>query len=158
MSKSFVINNITYTFPEQGQEPPWGEDVVDWAEAVTDALSGVSSTGDILTTSVSLSDNVSSVTNIVCFSFDSATLQGAIAEYSVYRTDGTTGYVETGHMFFSYNAKATTWYLAQTGVGVGDTGITFSVTTSGQVQYTSTSLGGTHSCKLVFRAHGFSNS
>ena len=157
MSKTFVIAGTSYIFPEQGSEQPWGEQVTDWAEAVTDTLSGFSSTGDIGTTSVALDDNQPVATNVNGFSFDGSLLQGAIAEYSIYRTNGATGYSEVGHLYFSYNTQSGTWTFSQVGVGVGDTGITITISNTGQVKYTSTNLGGTHSCNITFRAHAFTN-
>jgi hypothetical protein len=158
MAITLIINGTSYEYPTEGGEPPWGSDAADWAQAATDALSGISSTGDILTTTFNPLDAQSSVQNITGFSFDGSVLNGFIAEYSIYRTDGATGYSECGNLFGAYNTQAGTWAMAQTGAGITSTGVIFSITNTGQIQYTSTSLGGTHSCLMTFRARGFKNS
>ena len=38
MSQNLVINGVTYPFPDPGDED-WGQQVIDWATAVTNALS-----------------------------------------------------------------------------------------------------------------------
>lgn len=168
MSKTLTVDGIPYQFPEQGQEAPWGEDVTDWAEAITETLSGINSTGDILTTSFEPSNNISSATDIVGFSFDGSVIQGFVADYSIYRSTTNSSdvvqeeYCETGTIHGSYLSGAGTWTITQTGDNIEETGITLSITTLGQLQYTSTNLlvpvGGTHTCRMVFRARSFTNS
>lgn len=152
MSITLTISGTPYSFPTSGQEPDWGENVSNWAQAVTDALSGLNTTGDILTTSFSPADNQVLPANVVGFSFDSSQVQGFIAEYSIYRTDGSIGFSETGNIYGTYNAKDGAWTIAQTGVNIENCSVLLTITSGGQLQYTSSSLGGTHSCKMVFRA------
>lgn len=37
MAQNFVVGGVTYPFPDPGDED-WGQQVVDWATAVTNAL------------------------------------------------------------------------------------------------------------------------
>jgi hypothetical protein len=38
MARTFTVSGTPYSFPDQGGNPPWGEEVTDWAQAVTDLL------------------------------------------------------------------------------------------------------------------------
>ena len=154
--KQFVIQGVTYDYPENGTEPSWGEEATTWAEAITTTVSGLSSDGDILTRDGSLSDNKTSVENVIGMSFDSSQFQGFITEVSVFRTCLTKNAAETISLYGSYNPTLGQWEMSQTGVGK-DSEITFSITVLGQIQYTSTLWGTGHSCRIVFRARAFTS-
>lgn len=156
MSKSLTISGVTYNYPENGTEPSWGEEASGWAEAVTNLLASLNTDGDILTTSFSPANNQSSAANVVGLTFDGTVLQGFVCDYSIYRTNGILSYSETGTVHGAYNTLTSTWEMAISGINVGDTGITLSINNGGQIQYTSTNIvGGTHSCRMVFRARSF---
>jgi hypothetical protein len=73
-------------------------------------------------------------------------------EYYIQRTTAGTEIGEVGHMYLLYNDLAADWEVTQVGLNVDNTGVTFSVTTAGQVQYTTTNLAGQTACKMKFRA------
>ena len=157
MSVNLTIAGTTYEYPTTGQQPDWGKNAADWATAVTNTVNGVNSNGDILTTSFNPVDNQIVPANVFGFVFDSSVSQGFIVDYAIYRTNGSVGYSETGSLFGTYNTFDGIWTMAQVGVLVESTGIKLTLTNSGQIQYTSTNLGGTHSCRLSFRARALTS-
>lgn len=154
MAIQLVVNGVTYNYPVNRESPSWGEDASAWAQAVTSALGNVAGANDILQTSATIANNISSPTNITGFSFDPLAVRGAICEYSVYRVTtggGATELVETGTIYLSYKSTASTWDIVV--VGGAGAGVTFSITNGGQVQYTSTNISGSsYSGTIKFRA------
>lgn len=151
MAISLVINGETFLYPENNESPSWGEEAAAWAVAVTDALSAVSGTGDILPTPAAIANNQASAANVTGLAFSSATTRGAIVEYSVYRVTSTNEVVETGQMYITY--KSTAAEFGVTIVGSDTSGVTFTITNTGQVQYTSTNLAGSsYTGTIKFRA------
>jgi len=103
----------------------------------------VKSTGDIAETSFTAADNQVSAANITGFSFANATVRSFEAQVSIVR----------GSTFAVYRLmgiqKASNWELSED--FVGDTcGISFSITSLGQIQYVSSSTGS--SATIKFRA------
>lgn len=111
------------------------------ATAGTDYLAPI--TGDISHTSFTAADNQSSAADVTGFVFANAVTRSFDAIVSVVRGATYSQYKIQGIQ------KAASWELNQSYVG-DITGITFSITSSGQVQYTSTSTG--NSATVKFRA------
>lgn len=154
MPISIVINGTAYQLPVQGDNPPTGTQLTDIIEALAEVANTSTGPGDILTSTFSMSNNVSSPTNITGLSFDSAVVTTARVEYAIKRTTSLVSLVERGVMQITYNSGSSTWkYSLQ---GQGDAGITFSIT-NGQMAYTSSNLSGSsHACTLAFSAVAFS--
>lgn len=152
-----IVNGQTYNYPENRESPSWGEDATAWAEAVTEVLANTVGPGDIVLTSANVANNQVAAANITGLSFDTGTIRASIVEYSVYRVttgSGATEAVEVGTMYLGYKSTAATWEIAV--VGAAGAGMTFSITNTGQVQYTSTNFTGTgHSGIIKFRARAF---
>lgn len=110
---------------------------------MTWATPNLASSGDINETSFTAADNQSAAANVTGLAFANGTVRSFEAQvsivrnttYAVYRLMGVQG--------------ASSWYMDQTYTG-DVTGLTFTITTAGQVQYTSTSTGSTATVK--FRA------
>jgi hypothetical protein len=153
MAKTFTINGIDYSFPEQGGQPPWGSDVTDWAEAVTDTLDTLSAPNDILSSFFSLANNQTSAASVVGFSFSNAAVRSFVAEYSIFRSTTTPSTaVETGVLKATFDGSQ--WVSTQE--YNGNSGVTLSVASTGQVQYTSTNMtGGSPTGTIKFRALTF---
>lgn len=132
MAKILTVNGVPYTYADQGENPPWGTGNSDWAQAVTNLLATLSGTGDINTTTFTVADNQSSAANVTGLSFFAATIRAAIISYSVYRNSSN---YETGEIFVIYDGSD--WDISID--KVGDAGVVFSITASGQVQYVSSS-------------------
>ena len=163
MSKTLIINGTAYDFPSEGQEPPFGEQIDEWAKGVTDALAGIVGEGDITTTTFNPLNNVSSPQDVTGFVFDNATIQSFVAEYSIVRTIRdisnaiTFNKVEMGTLRGAFDG--TSWVFSQVGTNITDTKIFLSLLDTGQMQYTSSTetipTGGSHNCKMEFKARAF---
>jgi hypothetical protein len=151
LAKNVTINGTTYNLPQQGDSPPWGESLSDLIEALVSVANNTISTGDILTTSFAVANNITSQTNVTGLLFDPAAVRSAVIEYSIYRATSDTELSEGGVMLVTYKSGAGTWEVAQ--YSVGDAGITFTCSNSGQFKYTSTNLSGTsYTGLLKFKA------
>lgn len=154
MSKILIIGNSEYEFPEQGTNAPWGEQVTDWAVAVTEALTNVQQPNDIVTTTAIINNNQSTLANISGFSFDTSEVVSINAEFIIKRNTDTTTLVEDG--VIKGNFDGSTWTCSQ--VSRGNAGVTFDITDAGQVQYTSTSVSGAnYSGLIIFKAKVFND-
>lgn len=99
--------------------------------------------GDINETSATLLDNQAVAQNVTGLSFANASIRSFEAQLYIVRSSTYSVYKLYGIQ------KGASWEMSQNYTG-DDTGITFSITTAGQVQYTSTSTGSNASTK--FRA------
>lgn len=139
MSRNLTIGNEVFEFPDVGENPGYGSEVSDWAEAVTDALSTVQKPNDILTTTASINNNISIPTNIPGFSFSTAEVISIDCKYFIKReaVSPNVSVTEVGHIEGYYDGN--NW-----GISIrttGDAGVELSITPAGQIQYTSTNLG-----------------
>lgn len=75
-------------------------------------------------------------------SFDTALASGFRVVYYVSRSSSNGVLTEFGQLFGVYNSQSATWVINKFG-SAGEAGITFSITSTGQVQYTTTNFGGT---------------
>lgn len=154
MSKTVTVNGTNFTLNQQGDNPPWGENLSDLIEALVEVANSVAGPNDILTTSFDLANNISSATNVTGLQFSTAAVRSAIINYSLYRSSSTNELSECGVMLITYKSTANTWELAQ--YSVGDAGVTFTITSTGQIRYQSTDIGSTsYSGKLKFNAKAF---
>lgn len=156
MPVQLIVNGTAYQYPIPGEDPGWGEDGTDWAQAVTDVLNTLLGAGDILQTSFNINNNVGVATNVNGLFFDPGTVRAANIDYSVYRTStaNPSGFSETGTIYLIYDDSASAgnkWQLSQR--TTGNSGVTFSILDSGQITYTSTDIGSVgYSGIIKFRA------
>lgn len=158
-----TISGTPIAFPNTGASPVWSEAVIQFAEAVEEALSGLISTGDVAKQSFLLnaSHNTASNVTLTGLSFSIAVVRAAFIRYAVYRetTDPTTAY-EAGEMTIVYNAANPTnqkWELQQE--RVGDASISFTIDDAGQFYFTTTSIGSAnHSGRISFVAQSLTQS
>lgn len=153
MPKTLTVNNIPYAYPVSGDEPGWGGDATGWAEGVTNVLSDLLGPNDILETAFNIANGqgpaAADITGLV---FNSASVRAAQINYSIYRQTTTTSADETGVIQIKYNNFTGAWSIQQFNI-LGSGGVNFSITAGGQVQYTSTLLGGTGVTSILkFRA------
>lgn len=145
MAKTLTVNNTPYNYPTTGDEPGWGGEATGWAEEVTDVLSSLLGPDDILETTFSVNNNVSSAADVTALTFSTGSVRSAIVEYSVYRVSDSnlSGNAESGIMNMVYDNSASPgsqWSLVISNIS-GNAGVQFSITDAGQVQYTSTDIG-----------------
>jgi hypothetical protein len=101
------------------------------------------SSGDIPRTSFTADDNQSSAANITSFVFANAVTRGFEAIVTIERSSTYAEYTLKGIQ------KSASWEMSQDYIG-DDSGIVFSITSAGQIQYTSTNTGS--SATIKFRA------
>lgn len=151
MSRNLQVGNDVYIIPDQGDNPPWGEDVSDWMEAVTDTLANeVRGPNDILATSANLANNQVSPANISGLTFDVSDILSVRIDYYIKRVydSGTTVVVESGVILGHFDGTAFTI----TQETLGDAGVDISVTNAGVFRYTSSSLSGHVSSIIRYKA------
>lgn len=144
MAVVLTINGTSYEFPENNEDPNWAQDVTKWAEAVTLAVEDILEASDLIVGNETIGNNVSSTTAITDLVFSPDTIRAAHISYTVYRRSDstTTGNVETGIIYLMYDtegASGSKWFLGQN--KIGHSGILFSVTDFGQVEYTTDDIG-----------------
>lgn len=86
-----------------------------------------------------IANNQSSPANVTGLSFNKATIKSVRIQYDIYRKNNTVNYNETGFIWLVYNALTDDWTISVQS-NLDDAGVTFSVTTAGQVQYVSTNI------------------
>lgn len=154
---NIVIGNQTIPFPNTSASPIWSEAVIQFAEAVAAALSGVFGTGDISRQSFNLdgSHNPASNVTLTGLSFSSSVVRAGFVRYSVFRTTtggGAITVVEAGQMTVAYNPDGTPgskWELQRE--YIGDASITFSIDDAGQFSFsTATITGSSQTGKISF--------
>ncbi len=104
-----------------------------------------------------LVNNQASAANIDGLQFDYRKVNQATVEYVIQRITTGTGATEliaTGMFMVTYKPVSLTWHIVTIGTpGPSTSGITFSITTGGQVQYTSTNMtGDANISKITYRA------
>jgi hypothetical protein len=140
MPKILIVGNEEFEFPIEGENPGYGSEVSDWAEAVTTALETVQKPNDIPTTSqIPLTQlNINTPTNIPGFAFSTAEVIAIDSKYiftKTYVLSGNTVVVtEVGFIEGFYDL--TNWSISVR--TVGDAGVSITIQPSGQMQYTLT--------------------
>lgn len=140
MPKQLIVNNTPYDYPTAGDEPGWGGEATGWAEEVTGVLNNLLGPDDILETSFNIANNQTTAADVTGLVFNAGSVRSAVVEYSVFRISDVnpSGNTETGEMHIVYDNNAG-WSIGIGGV-VGNSNVQFSITASGQVQYTSTDI------------------
>jgi len=151
MSVNLVVGGVSYVFPTTDDET-WGDAVTSWSQAVSSQLLNTTATGDIgPTTSVTIANNQATPLNVNNLVINSALYRAGFVEYFVQRTTSGTEISEAGTIYLLYNDLAGTWSITQVGDQVNVTGVSFTVTAGGQVQYTSSNITGQTSGKMRYR-------
>ena len=138
MSKTIQIGSTIYRVPNEGDNPGWGEDLTEFFCAIGDALENVQGPNDILTTSATLANNQTIFVDIPGLVFNTAQVQRVEVKYLVFRTydSGLSVKVESG--LIEGNFDGTEFFISSE--HVGDAGVEFEVTNTGQFQYKTTDL------------------
>jgi len=103
--------------------------------------------------SFTLANNQSSAADLTPLTFDYRYTSQAVIEYLLQRTSSTTEAIESGQIVCAYLPRSNDWSISKSAnLTVGTPGLTVSITSTGQVQYTTTNQGGTVSIsRIVFR-------
>lgn len=154
MPKILIVGTEEFEFPLVGENADYGEQITDWATAVTDALTTVQQPNDILTTTAAINNNQTTFTNIPGFSFDTSEVIAINAEYIVSRTTSSPAETlsESGSIQGNYNG--TQWTISRS--FDGDADIELDITSSGQIQYkTGNMVGSGYVGSIIFKARVF---
>lgn len=141
MSKVLIVNNTPFDYPTSGDEPGWGGSATGWAEAVTNVLSDLLGPNDILETAFNIANNQTTFANVTDLVFNAASVRASDISYSVFRISSTnlSGYTEKGTIQIVYDNNIG-WSINQGNI-LGTSGVIFSITPAGQIQYKSTDIG-----------------
>lgn len=129
----------------------------EWFDALRDAGQRLENyTGEVIEeTSFAVVNNQSSAANVTGLVFDSADVHAAFIDYRIRRVTtggGATELVEAGQLTAIYR-PSTGWELSIGPSSGDDAGLVFTITSIGQVQYTSTNITGTPSVsEMKFKA------
>ena len=92
-------------------------------------------------TTFAIANNVSVATNITDLTFNSTNVKASRILFDVSRRTDTQNVVETGEIFVAYDSEASDWRINTSSV-FDDAGVVFTITSGGQVRYTSSDLTG----------------
>lgn len=145
MSKQLTIGTETFLYPEQGTNPGWGEEAADWACAITTRVNSLSGPNDINLTSASIINSPCVSLNVgagtTALKFPPSCVRSFEVSYNIVRG----AYFESGSFNGFYNGSS--WVTNQEFIGCA--GVCLSITSLGQVQYRSSTIG---SGTITFKA------
>lgn len=160
---TITIQGTPIEFPNSSASPNWAEGVIAFAEAVESALTSAVGPYDVPPQVVTIDAyNPGTNVDIAALTFPTANVRAAFIRYSVFRTASspTTTAYEAGTLTLVYNPNGSTnskWEVIRSYVGDGS--ITFSVSDTGQVSFSTTQIGTTsHTGKLSFVAQALQQS
>lgn len=155
MSIQINISGTIIEFPSSAQSPNWAPALIEFAQTVESALSGLSGPGSISPQVVDILNN--GIETPLPASFSTSQIRSANIRYSVYRSNSvnplTETHAETGYLNIVYNSQAGTWELQRDfignktpigGPGATTSGITFRIDNSGQLYYTAATINTTN--------------
>lgn len=153
MAVVVTIQGTEIEFPTPGESPNWAPAVLEFAQAVEDALQAAIGDFDVFPQTFILTSNANSNLDIPNLNFPIDEVRSAFITYSVYRSTATNSSFDSGEMVVIYDSLNTTWYLQREADSNSDTDIMFNITSAGQIQITTTSLSGTgYSGRIAFSA------
>lgn len=155
MSIEIEIQGNLIEFPSSSQSPNWAEAVIKFAQAVEGALATIVGAFDVAPQSLIIdAQNPGTDVDITALSFPTSSVRSAFIRYAVYRTTTLEVAYESGELLIVYNQAGpinNKWEIAQRLVGDGK--ITFNITDTGQVRFSTTAMSGSnHAGKLTFVA------
>lgn len=103
--------------------------------------------------SFTLVNNQAAAADITPLTFDLRYTSQVFIDYLIQRTSSSAEAIESGVVTLAYLPRSNTWNIAKTAsLTVGTPGVTLTVTSSGQVQYTTSNQAGTIALsRIVFR-------
>lgn len=138
------IQGTIINFPDSGESPNWAPAVIQFAQAVEEALSAVAGPFDVSPQIFVMTSNANSNVSLPNLAFPTSSVRGAFIRYSVFRTTSLNTVSESGNMIVTYNPDGpigNKWEIIRE--YVGNAQVTFSITDVGQIQFSSSLLTGT---------------
>lgn len=146
-----TIAGTTIQFPLSGADPNWSPAVILFAQLVAQALSGVVGPFDVSPQIFDMTANVNTNVSLPNLAFPTSEVRGAFIRYSVFRQTSSTSGSETGTLVATYNPNNPVnqkWEMTRTFAG-NNANITFTITDTGQVQFSTTVLAGTSHVGII---------
>lgn len=143
MSFPINIQGTLINFPSSADSPNWAEALIQFAQAVELALSTVVGPFDIPPQIYVMTANVNTNVPLPGLSFPTSNVQGALIEYTIFETTNTNTASEFGTIEVTYNPNGPVnnkWDISRE--FTGSSPVTFTITDTGQVQFSSTALPG----------------
>ena len=101
--------------------------------------------------SFTIANNQAAAANVTNVAFSSSVTKSFILDYSIFRSSSLESYAQAGRLRGVYNSTTTQWLMSDDYSGQ-NAGVTFSITSGGQVQYVSSNMTGTgYSGSLEYR-------
>lgn len=152
MSVIITISGTPINFPSSGESPNWAPAVIQFAQLVAQALSGLIGPFDVAPQTLDISgNNPGTNVSIPNLAFSTVSVRAAFIRYAVYRNTTSTTVVEQGNILVAYNPTNPTgnlWEINQD--KIGDAQISFSITDTGQVEFTTSTLAGSNHVGSIF--------
>ncbi len=95
-----------------------------------------------------IANNQSAPANVTGITFDSTMIRAADINFEVYRSDSSNELVSIGKFSVVYKPIAGSWAILPSEFAGDDSGVTFGITSGGQLTYTSTSMGSSYQGQL----------
>jgi hypothetical protein len=147
MAVTITISGTPVTFPTSGTSPDWAPALTQFAQLVEQALAGVAGSFDVPPQSQTIDAYNPGVNiDIGSLTFPVSDVRAAFIPYAVFRSTNSTTVTEGGELFIVYNPtnpNGNKWSLAQR-ISGGDASISFAITDSGQVSFTTEVLSGSN--------------
>lgn len=159
MALTITITGTPISFPSSAESPNWAPGIIEFAQAVEIALNSVLGAFDV-PPQIQVIDAHNPGTNvdIANLSFPIANVTGAFVRYSLIRTTSTDTAYEAGNLIVTYNPNGGVgekWEISRDYVGDGK--ISFAISDSGQISFTTTTMAGiNHVGKLSYTAQALS--
>lgn len=135
---TITISGTPIDFPDVAESPDWAEAVIDFAQAVEDALSGVAGAYDVSPQVMNIDAyNTAGVgADVTNLSFSTTAVRAVIINIAVYRNTATTTVSEISVIHAVYNASNSIgqkWEITREVTGDGK--VTFAMSDTGQLSF-----------------------
>lgn len=141
---TLIIAGTVIDFPNTSASPQWAPGIVQFAEVVTEVLSSLVGSFDVVPQQFILDTVPNSVdTAITNLSFSTTEVRSALISYAIYRNTNTTTVTEAGQLNIVYNESESVgqkWQMLRE--SDSDALVVFSIDDGGQVFINTTALGG----------------
>jgi hypothetical protein len=141
-----TINGTVVSLPVSSASPNWAPAIIQAFQLIEAALQGVSGTFDIAPQVLDISAfNNATDEDVTGLTFATSAVRSAVITYFVYRETDSANASESGQIFIDYNDNRSLnekWAISREAVGDGE--ITFSITDTGQVQFSTDALSGSN--------------
>lgn len=160
MSIQIIISGTVIDFPSSAQSPNWAPALIEFAQTVESALSGVVGTYDVPVQTIEI-NNAGIPTDIAALSFPTNLVRSATVQYAYLRKTSSALEHETGTL--TVLSSEVGWSVqrefagdttpVENPAGTISSGLMFYINSTGQISYDASILAGTsYQGKLTFSA------